>query len=68
MRKLSYMILDYFLGDTCLYLLGEYLGNYQKIETLKGLNIYISAYQAINRSYMKLCDTYLEVPLIIMRK
>ena len=34
--------------------LGEPLGEYRKIETLKRLNIYISAYQAIIRSYMKL--------------
>ena len=33
-----------------LYLLGEPLGKYHKIETLNNLNIYISAYQAIIRS------------------
>ena len=36
------------------FLLGEPLGKYQKIETLKILNIYILAYQAIIRNYMKL--------------
>ena len=35
------------------YLLGEFLGKYRKIETIKTLNIYISANQAIIRSYMK---------------
>ena len=39
--------------DIKLYLLGEPLGKYHKIETLKRLNIYISAYQAIIRSSMK---------------
>ena len=41
------------------YLLGAPLGKYHKIETLKRLNIYISAYQAIIRSYMKLRNTEL---------
>ena len=38
------------LGET---LLGEPLGKNHKIETIKTLNIYISSYQAIIRSYMK---------------
>ena len=48
------------------YLLGEPLGKYHKIESIKTLNIYISAYKAIITSYMQLCDTNLEVPLISM--
>ena len=52
--KLSYMILAHVLGGTCSYLLGEPLGKYHKIGTIKTLNIYISAYQANTRSYMKL--------------
>ena len=32
-------------------LLGEPLGNYHKIDSIKPLNIYISAYQAIIRSH-----------------
>ena len=35
-------------------LLGEPLGEYHKIKTIKTPNIYISAYQATIRSYMKL--------------
>ena len=44
------------LQTDCLksYLLGGPLGEDQKIETLKRLNKYISAYQTIIRSYMKL--------------
>ena len=38
------MTLAYVLGDTCSYLLGELLGEYHKIETVKTLNLYISAY------------------------
>ena len=34
-------------------LLGELLGEYHKIETITTLNMYISAYQDIIRSYMK---------------
>ena len=41
------------LGDKCSNLLGEILVIY-KIETIKTLNIYISAFQAIVRSYMEL--------------
>ena len=37
-----------------IHLLGEPLGEYHKIETIKTLNIYFSAYQAIIRTYMKL--------------
>ena len=40
------------------YLLGEPLGKNYKIETLKRLNIYILAYQAIIRSCMKLIYIY----------
>ena len=42
------MILD----GTCSYLLGDPLGKYHKTETIKNTQ-YISAYQAITRSYMK---------------
>ena len=35
-----------------LSLLGEVLGAYHKIETIKTLNIYISVHQAIIRSYV----------------
>ena len=44
-------------GDICSYLLGELLGEYHKNETIKTLNIYISAHLAIFRSYMKLRNT-----------
>ena len=37
---LSYMILAQVLGDTGSYLLGEPLGKYHQIETIKTLNIY----------------------------
>ena len=37
-------------GGTCSNFLGEPLGEYHKLETLKTLNIYILAYQAIIRS------------------
>ena len=43
-----------FLGDTRSYLVGELLGEYHKIESIKTHNIYISTYQAIIRSYTKL--------------
>ena len=43
------MILAKVLGS---YLLGEPQGEYYKIETIKTLHIYISAYQHIIRSYM----------------
>ena len=42
-------------------LLGEPLGQYQKIETIKTLNIYISTYLPIIRSYMKLRLTETEL-------
>ena len=41
------MILAQVLGDTCSYLLGETLGKYLEIETMKTLNIYISVCPAI---------------------
>ena len=47
------MILVYVLGDTCSYLLVGPLSKYHKIETIKTLIMYISAYQDIIRSYMK---------------
>ena len=43
------------LGDTCSYLLGELLGEYHKIETIKTLNIYISTYGAIIRLFTVNC-------------
>ena len=39
------------------YVLGEPLGKYHKFETITTLNIYISAYQAIITSYMKMRNT-----------
>ena len=50
--------------DKNFHLLGEPLGEYHKIESIKTINIYISAYQAILSSYMKLRNT--EVSLINM--
>ena len=44
------MTLAYVLGDTCSYLLGEPLGEYRDIETIKTLNIYISAYQELHET------------------
>ena len=41
------------VSDTYSYLLGEPLVEYHKIKTIKTLNIYILAYRAIIRSYMK---------------
>ena len=35
------------------YLIGELLGEYHKVETIRTLNIYISAYQAIIASFTK---------------
>ena len=43
--------------QTCIYLIGKLLGEYHKNKTVKSINIYISAYQAILRSYMKLRNT-----------
>ena len=40
--KLLYMTLVQVLGDTCSYLLGELLGEYHKIESIKTLNIYVT--------------------------
>ena len=57
------MILAQVLGDTCSYLSGEPLGGYYKIETIKTLNMHISAYQAI----IKELHATVKVPLISKR-
>ena len=49
-----FSVTDNLQGSYRTILLGELLGEYHKIETVKTFNINISAYQAIIRSSMKL--------------
>ena len=60
------MILAYVLSDTCSYIIEEPLGKSHKIETIKRLNRYILAYQAIIRSYIKLSSFYIRALLYLL--